>query len=215
MEMSILFKGLILGISVAAPLGPIGLLCINRTLNKNFMSGVVSGMGATFADVFYGVIAGFGITFISNFFIDNKILFNVLGGFILLFMGWRTFRKKNQSFQRTKSVSIKFRKRNYVNDFLSTFVLTLSNPVTILFFTAVFATFGLSSPDVGLKSAGLLIFGVFLGSGIWWMFINGMANKFRYKISDTLIPRINMISGIVIMVFGVAILLNLVKILLV
>lgn len=206
-----LIKGLILGITVAAPVGPIGLLCINRTLNKNYFSGVISGMGATFADVFYGVIAGFGVSFLSNFLLEHTFSFQLVGGFALIIVGTKTIMKKKLENKADVIKPIKFRKRNYVKDFISSFALTLSNPVTILFFTAVFATFGLTSNDTNVHSASLLILGVFIGSGLWWMFINGLAIKLKERIGLKFLSKINIISGSLIIGFGIVILLNLIK----
>jgi threonine/homoserine/homoserine lactone efflux protein len=206
-----LIKGLILGIAVAAPVGPIGLLCINRTLNKNYFSGVISGMGATFADVFYGVIAGFGVSFLSNFLLEHTLTFQLVGGFALIILGVRTIMRKNSEQKENPLRPVKFRKRNYVKDFISSFALTLSNPVTILFFTAVFATFGLSTGETNIQSASLLILGVFIGSGMWWMFINGIAIKLKARVGISFISKINVVSGSLIVGFGALILLNLIR----
>ena len=206
-----LIKGLFLGIAVAAPVGPIGLLCINRTLNKNYFSGVISGMGATFADVFYGIIAGFGVSFLSNFLLKHTLTFQLVGGLALIIIGIRTILKRQIEAKGKVLEPLKFRKRNYVKDFFSSFALTLSNPITIIFFTAVFATFGLTSSDTNVHSASILILGVFIGSGLWWMFINGLAYKLKEKAGINLLGKINIISGSLIIGFGLLILLNLIK----
>lgn len=203
MELSFLIKGLILGIAVAMPVGPIGILCINRTLNKNYLSGIISGMGAATADMMYGVIAAFGLTFISNFLIDHRYNFQIVGGIFLLFMGIRTYRKKKVNFDKKE-----IPKGNLIRDYFSTFILTLSNPATILFFTAIFAAMGLANINANYISALILIAGVFAGSGIWWIFLSGITNKFRYKISTKFLHHINIISGIGIVIFSIIIIID-------
>lgn len=116
MDWLFLYKGLILGFSVAAPVGPIGILCINRTVNKNFLSGVVSGLGAATADVIYGLIAGLGLTIISNFLLEQKLWMQIVGLIFLFYLGIKTLAKKKVNFELQKTT-----KSTLFKDFISTF----------------------------------------------------------------------------------------------
>ncbi len=199
---SFFVKGLILGFSIAAPVGPIGILCIRRTLHYGRFSGFVSGLGAAAADTIYAVIAAFGLTFVSNFLTAGQFWFRLLGGVFLLYLGWKTFRAKTST--RAKDVS----HTTLVNDFLSTFFLTMTNPMTILSFLAIFAGLGLSSMHGNYFEASLLILGVFLGSAIWWLILSEGVTLFRRKVSEKVMLWINRTAGVLIAGFGVLALLS-------
>ncbi len=206
MNLEFLFKGLILGLSVSAPVGPIGILCINRTLHNNYKSGLITGLGAASADLVYGIIAGLGLTVISSFLIHYKTLIQMLGLVFLFYLGFKTLIK-----QKSKS-SITYDKNNKLyKDYLSSFFLTITNPATILFFIAVFASLGLSKFDKSYFSAVLLIAGVFLGSGFWWLILSGITYKLKARISSNILKVIDIISGSIIFLFGIYILVDLIK----
>lgn len=141
MGVDFFLKGLILGFSIAAPVGQIGVLCIRKTLQFGRLSGLFSGLGAAAADAIYAVIAAFGLTLISNFLIAGQFWFRLIGGVFLLYLGWKTFFA--QPYSQTQKVS----HTTLLNDFISTFFLTLTNPMTILSFLAVFAGLGLSNVE--------------------------------------------------------------------
>jgi threonine/homoserine/homoserine lactone efflux protein len=202
MEFSFFLKGLILGFSIAAPVGPIGILCIRRTVQYGRFSGFVSGLGAAVADAIYAVIAAFGLTFISNFLTAEQFWLRLLGGIFLFYLGWRTFCAK------TKSKSTDVSHTTLVNDFISTFFLTLTNPMTILSFLAIFAGLGLSSLHGSYFEASTLILGVFLGSAVWWLILSEGVTLFRKKVSDQVMLWINRIAGSLIAGFGIAALLT-------
>jgi len=206
MNFNLLIKGLILGISVAAPVGPIGILCINRTLNKNFRSGFFSGLGAATADLVYGLIAVFGLTLISNFLIEQKLLIQVVGIIFLVYTGIKTIRKKNSHFEFKTSVN-----KGLLKDYLSTLFLTFTNPLTILFFIGFFAAFGLSDSVDGTKSGIQLLIGLFIGSCSWWLFLSGLVNQLRKKIGKNFLHKIDLVSGILILLFGALIFAGLIK----
>ena len=163
MSIDFFLKGLILGFSIAAPVGPIGVLCIRKTLQFGRFSGFVSGLGAALADAIYAIIAAFGLTFIADFLLAGQFWFRLLGGGFLLYLGWKTFVAKPNAELKNVSHTTLF------NDFASTFFLTLTNPMTILSFLAVFAGLGLSSIKGDYVQASVLVLGVFLGSAIWWL----------------------------------------------
>ena len=118
-----------LGFSVAAPVGPIGLLCINRTINKNFAAGFVSGLGAATADLIYGFIAGFGLTMISTFLIDQKTWIQLIGSCFLIYLGIKTIKKREPKIEFNSASD-----KGLLKDYFSTLILTITNPLTILFF---------------------------------------------------------------------------------
>ncbi|NLU39810.1 MAG: LysE family transporter [Bacteroidales bacterium] len=206
MILEFLYKGLILGFSVAAPVGPIGILCINRTINKNFAAGFVSGLGAATADLIYGLIAGLGLTAISTFLINQKLWIQLIGLVFLFYIGIKTIMKKETEIEFNSDTD-----KGLLKDYLSTLFLTVTNPMTILFFIAVFAGLGLSKTVNGFYSVIQLILGVFIGSGIWWLFLSGLTNKLKTNITKRVLRRVDLVSGILIMFFGLLILIDLIK----
>jgi threonine/homoserine/homoserine lactone efflux protein len=206
MSFEFLYKGLILGFSVAAPVGPIGVLCINRTINKNFLAGFVSGLGAATADLLYGLVAGLGLTVISTFLIDQKLWIQIIGLLFLIYIGIKTIIKTDHDIEFEKAAD-----RGLLKDYFSTLILTITNPITILFFIAVFAGLGLSNTINGFYSIIQLILGVFVGSCIWWLFLSGLTDRLKTRISKKILKKIDLLSGILILFFGLLILLNLIK----
>jgi threonine/homoserine/homoserine lactone efflux protein len=166
-DIGFLLKGLFIGFSIAAPVGPIGLLCIRRTLANGRTSGLVSGLGAATADAIYGCIAGFGLTFISTLLISQQVWFRVIGGFFLCYLGLKTF------FSRPAEQKASAKGNGLISAYASTFFLTLTNPMTILSFAAIFAGLGVASAGGNYVSAGVLVLGVFSGSALWWLLLSG------------------------------------------
>jgi len=206
MNLIFLYKGLILGFSVAAPVGPIGILCINRTINKNYVSGLITGLGAATADLIYGLIAGFGLTIISDFLISHKLWIQIIGLAFLFYLGVKTLVKKKNEIKFDKSLH-----KGLFKDYLSTFILTITNPMTILFFIAVFAGLGLANTSNDKISAILLVLGMFFGSAIWWLILSGLSYNLKKRISKKILLRIDFLSGITIIIFGIYILIELMK----
>ncbi len=201
MGINLFLKGLIIGLSIAAPVGPIGVLCIRRTLAEGRVSGFFSGLGAATADAVYGSIAGFGLTFISNFLINQQIWLRLIGGMFLCYLGVKTFLDKPAK----EGVSIN--EKNLIGVYASTFFLTLTNPMTILSFAAIFAGLGLASTGGNYISAGILVFGVFIGSALWWLILSLGTGFFRTKFNPNKLRWVNKISGIIILGFGMLALL--------
>jgi threonine/homoserine/homoserine lactone efflux protein len=202
MDGNFFLKGMLLGFATSAPVGPIGILCIRRTVQYGRFSGLLSGFGAAFADVFYAAIAAFGLSFVSNFLMSAEFWLRLVGGSFLLYLGYRTF------FTKVK-VQAKVTHTSLLNDFISTFFLTLSNPMTLFFFLVIFAGLGLSDIEGSYNSAILLISGVFLGSACWWLFLSEGVTLFRKKVNQNLMQWINRIAGLMIVAFGVFVLLTL------
>lgn len=192
MESTILVKGLLLGFIIAAPTGPIGILCARRVLTHGRRAAFASGMGAASADVIYGFIAAFGLTFISHFLFQYHFWFRLAGGILLCFIGARTF------LQQPQNVEARRTGRKYAGLFTSTFFLTLTNPMTILSLGAVFAGFGLAGTRGSVLSAGILVLAVFLGSALWWLFLIGLFTLLKDRIGEQQVRWINRLAGIVI-----------------
>jgi threonine/homoserine/homoserine lactone efflux protein len=202
MQSELFIKGFIIGFSIAAPVGPIGILCIQRTLSQGNMQGLVTGLGAATADAIYGFIAAFGLTFISNFLVEQSVWFRLIGGLFLCYLGIKAFLSKPQD------QVLSLGNRTIFSAYGTTFFLTLTNPMTILFFAGVFAGLGLVSESILYTSAALMVIGVFIGSGSWWLILSGATSILRNKINDRKLAWINKISGLVILVFGAAALIS-------
>jgi len=196
-------KGIILGFSIAAPLGPIGILCIQKTLNYGKLYGFTTAFGAATADAIYGFIAAFGITVIMNYFLDNSIIFQGIGSLFLIYLGVTTYYKVSDvNFEN------EFKKENLISTYLTTFFLTATNPMTIIFFTLLFSSISIPKQDYFLSS--VLVFGVFTGSIIWGAFLTVFTGLFREK-GLKYIKYVNKISGIVLIIFSVLIISSTIK----
>jgi threonine/homoserine/homoserine lactone efflux protein len=208
MDLPVIIRGIIMGFSIAAPVGPIGVLCFRRTISNGRLSGLVSGLGAATADGLYGCVAAFGLTFISSFLVSQQFWLRLIGGAFLVYLGVKTLISKPAGEAATASSN-----STIAGDYLSTFFLTVTNPMTILSFAAIFAGMGLANTGGGYASAGLLVLGVVIGSALWWLCLSGGVGFFRQKFNETGLIWVNRISGLVITGFGVlalASLLNLV-----
>ena len=196
MDIPFLLKGIIIGFSIAAPVGPIGVLCIRRTLADGRLAGLISGLGAATADLFYGCVAAFGLTFISQFLIDQEQWLRLVGGLFLLYLGIKTFLAKDDGQE------IEQKKGGLLNAYFTTFFLTLTNPLTILSFMAIFAGLGIVNTAGDYLSAFILVAGVFTGSAMWWLLLSAGASFFQKKIDAQGLAWINRISGAIITIFG-------------
>jgi threonine/homoserine/homoserine lactone efflux protein len=196
MALNFMFKGAIIGFSIAAPVGPIGVLCIRRSLADGRQIGLATGLGAATADAIYGCIAGFGLTAISRFLVGQRVWLGILGGLFLCYLGIRTFISKPA--EQTAEV----RSGGLLSAYVTTFVLTLTNPMTVLSFIAVFAGLGLGvSPDY--FSASTLVAGVFIGSALWWLLLSSGVALFRSVVGSDWMRFVNRLSGSIILAFGV------------
>lgn len=196
-------RGLLLGFSIAAPVGPIGVLCIRRTLANGRVVGFVSGLGAATADAFYGAVAGFGLTVISALLIEQRFWLRLIGGGFLLYLGVRTVLARPA--ERAASAG----GQGLAGAYGSTLFLTLTNPLTILSFAAIFAGLGVASATGNYAAAGLLVLGVFLGSALWWFILSGLVSLLRAKVGPRQLRWVNWLSGGIIIGFGVIALLSL------
>ncbi len=208
MYLPILLKSLVIGFSIAAPVGPIGILCIRRTLADGRRAGFISGLGAATADAMYGAIAAFSLTYISIFLVNQSFWLRLGGGFFLVFLGVRTFLASPTDAAINKSND--FDQRGSLSNYLSTFFLTISNPLTILSFTAIFAGLGAASVQTqDYFAAGLMVLGIFSGSVFWWFLLTYLASLFKNRITQSTMKWINRIAGLVIIIFGILALVSL------
>lgn len=199
MELQFLIKGIIVGLVVSIPLGPMGVLCVQRTLNKGKSSGISSGMGIATADAIFALIAGLGISFIIHFLSEQQLIIKIIGGLVIAFIGLRIF-IANPVKQLKKH---RREGKNLFEDFISILFMALSNPLTVFLYIAIFAGLNLHDVSAGYSSALLVVAGVFVGASISWFTISTVVNYFRAKIRLRRLMWINKIAGITIILFGV------------
>jgi threonine/homoserine/homoserine lactone efflux protein len=197
MDTGFFLRGLLIGFSIAAPVGPIGVLCIRRTLADGRATGFVSGLGAATADAAYGAVAGFGLTVVSGFLVRQSAWLQLVGGVFLCYLGLRTV------LTRPAAQAAATRGSGLLAAYASTLVLTLTNPTTVLSFVAVFAALGLAGAAADYTAAGVLVAGVFLGSALWWLLLSGGVGLLRTRLTAEGLRWINRVSGLVILAFGV------------
>ncbi|MDR7868987.1 MAG: LysE family transporter [Sporomusaceae bacterium] len=203
MTTDLLLKGLVLGFSIAAPVGPIGVLCIRRTLAGGPLRGLATGLGTATADALYGLVAALGFTAAAAVLVDYQAFLRLAGGLFLCYLGWAAFRTPPAR-QAPDSHS-----GTLLSDYATAFVLTLTNPLTILSFVAVFAGAGVGGGQ-GSLGAALVVLGVFAGSLLWWLILSGATGFLRAELGPSRLVWVNRLSGAIIAAFGLACLLSLV-----
>jgi threonine/homoserine/homoserine lactone efflux protein len=196
MDTALFLRGLVLGFTIAAAVGPISLLVIRRTLAEGRLVGLVSGMGVATADATYGAIAAFGLTAVTDLLVDWRRALGIIGGVFLLWLAWRTF----TAVPGEAAVDSE-RRRGLPGAYLSTLGLTLTNPMTILSFAALFVGLGVTGGDAA--GATFLTLGVFAGSALWWVVLTTVVAAFRSRLSTTGMRRVNMASGVLIGAFAI------------
>ena len=203
MDAATLLRGALIGFSIAAPVGPIGVLCIRRTLADGRAQGFVSGLGAATADAVYGSVAAFGLTFVSGFLVSRQPWLRLVGGAFLCYLGVKTF------LARPAERGAVAGGRGLAGAYASTFFLTLTNPTTILSFAAIFAGLGLGGAAGSYAAAAMLVLGVFLGSALWWLILSGGVASLRARLGPRGLGWVNRLSGVIIAAFGILALLSL------
>ena len=194
-----IFKGVIVGLLVSAPLGPIGVLCIQRTLNRGRISGFISGIGAAVADTLFAIIAALGLTIVIKFIEQQHNYFQIAGGLFVVYIGIKIFNTnpiKQLRLQRMGRTSLS-------QDFLSVLLLTLSNPLAILLFIAIMAGINIAEDKLSVLQMLILMMGIFGGAVLWWFFLSTIANRFRKRIRLRSIWWMNKITGSAVFLFGV------------
>lgn len=197
MNLDFFLRGLIIGFSIAVPVGPIGILCIQRTLTQGQWIGLLSGLGAATADAVYGAIAGFGLTAISGILVAQVLWFRLIGGAFLCYLAIKTFLAK------PADQAAIAKGQGPLSAYLSTVFLTLTNPATILSFVAVFAGLGLANTGGDFGTAGILVLGVFIGSALWWVFLSSVISLTRSRFHPQTLQWLNRISGLILLIFGI------------
>lgn len=191
-------QGLLLGFSIAAPVGPIGLLCIQRTLERGRRHGFASGLGAASADTLYGLIAALGLSAITSLLLSLQTWLQLGGGLFLLYFGLKMARTVPASREACAA-----NPASLLGAYVSVFLLTLANPVTILAFVALFAGLGLGNAvAAGYMAAFSLVAGVFFGSAAWWLLLSQVAGWLRHRLEPATVRLINLISGLCVCALG-------------
>ncbi len=202
MSVHLLWKSVVLGLSVAAPVGPIGILCIRRSIADGQAAGFICGLGAATADAIYGALGGFALTGVSAWLVRGHVWMAVTGSAFLLYLGARTFRAASAD---PADAAVGYESGGAVAAYLATLLLTLANPLTILSFAAAFAGMGAATgPEavVGYGATFTMLVGVFGGSTLWWLVLTTVAGAARRRMSPTLFAAINRVSGLVLVGFG-------------
>ncbi len=192
----LLLRGAAAGLAISAPVGPVNVLCVSRTLTKGWLAGFISGLGAAAADTFYGAIAGFSISIVIGFLIREQSKLRFFGGILLILIGIYYYRKKPEPLSKQSEGDAAH------SDFVTTFLLNLTNPTTVLSFLAVMAVLGLSERRAAWLTSAM-VGGIFVGSMIWWLILIGLTNKFRERFNDRAMCLMNHIAGFAIGGFGI------------
>ena len=203
MTLDFFIKGILIGLAIAAPVGPVAVLIIRRTIANGRLSGFISGLGVATVDGFYAAVAAFGLTFISNILTGQQTWFRLIGGAFLLYLGIKTFFTKPEDDLNSE------KKRSLFVEYISTFFLTITNPITILSFAAAFGGFVITDTHVDYTSSSLIVLGVITGSLFWWVLLCTVVNLFRDKFNARALTILNWVSGVVISGFAVAVLISL------
>ncbi len=188
-------KAVLAGLAIAAPVGPVGVMCVQRTLHHGRVAGLVSGLGAALADAMFGIVAAFGVVAVADWMVNHQTILELVGGALLIGIGLRAL--MTRAAEKTTAEP-----RGHLAAFASTFVLTITNPITILAFAAVFASLGLGVEELSMTDAAILVGGVFVGSALWWCGIAASAGLLRAKLGDNAKSMLNGVAGVIIIAFG-------------
>jgi len=193
-------SGILIGLAIAVPVGPVNVLCIRRTLTQGWALGFVSGCGAALADTFYGAVAAFGISFVSRFLLEHELALRVGGGIALCALGVRSLRHVPVLAPAAARAS------GLAGAFLSALLLTLSNPLVLLTIGAVFAVVGLADRELDRPAAALVVAGVLSGSMLWWVAMTSGVELLRSRFDERMLRRVGIASGLVLLLAGLAVL---------
>ena len=199
----ILGEGIIVGFAVAAPVGPVAVVTIERTLRHGFIAGLAVGLGAAMADTVLGALAGFGVTFLTDFIADNPDWIKLVGGIVLIALGTVLIVSREQTKRRPITAA------DLLHAFTSAFAITISNPITIFAFLAIFAGLGFTESASTTGRAGLMVAGIFVGAALWWILLSGAVAWQRHRVSERTLAVIKGASGYLILGFGLYALVSL------
>ena len=196
MELSPFLQGIIIGLTLAVPVGPISLLCIRRAVDGGRLHGILSGIGVATADSFYAAIAVLGLTAVSGLIIGQQVFFRIVAGLVLIAIGVKVFLSLPAEPGKDSGHD------SYVKDYLSLLAIALANPMTIIFFLIVLPGFGIVLGGTSLLTSLAFILGIFSGSVIWWIVLCGVVGSVRSRLTLRNLQIINRISGILIALYG-------------
>ena len=197
MLLAFFLKGIVVGVVIAVPVGPVGVLCVHRSILEGKLAGFVSGLGAATADAIFGIIAAFGLTFVADWLMSYEQWLRGAGGCYLLYIGGRAFAAEPPTELESED-----NPETLLRDFASTFVLAVINPITILAFLGIFSVLGLSGADATFARAAMMVLGVWLGSLLWWLTLTfGLGSLFR-SFEARHLKWINHASGIILFLSG-------------
>lgn len=209
MDIAILYRGIGIGFLAACPIGAVAILCVQKTIQKGFWQGFMMGVGSAFGDFFYALVTGFSLSFISEFLVTHRISLGILGGLLMIYLGWSIFRKNPVEQWKENKARNKLAnsKRRILGDFAASFGLTISNPLTIIVFGGLFTASGAISNETPPLETAFLLLGVITGAVIWWAFLAFVVNIFRDRIGPRHIMWINKITGVCVLVFGASVII--------
>jgi threonine/homoserine/homoserine lactone efflux protein len=203
-DLSVLLRGLAIGFGIAAPVGPIGILCIRRTLADGRAVGFAAGLGAATADALYGAVAAFGLTLVSSALVGQRAWLQAVGGLFLCYLGVRIWMAAPAA-----TGGAARREPGLLSAWATTFALTVTNPASILSFAAIFAALGLGAAAGGYGPATLMVAGVFLGSAFWWLLLSNGVGFLRSSITPAHLRWVNRGAAVIITAFGIGALVSL------
>ena len=196
---SIVFKGMMIGIIASAPMGPVGVLCLQRTLNKGRWYGFITGCGAALSDLFYALITGYGMSFVFDYVSNNIFYLQLFGSILLLIFGFYTFRSNPVKALRAPSGN----KGSYMHNFLTAFLVTLSNPLIILLFIGLFARFSFVEVGELVSSTVTGYVSIVAGALLWWFLLTTGVNKVRSQFNLRGIWMLNRVIGVIVMIVAI------------
>jgi threonine/homoserine/homoserine lactone efflux protein len=202
--LEILLKGIVLGLAISMPLGPIGIILVNRTIKRGFLSGFFSGLGLATADTILAILAGVGFSVIISFIKEQRFIISIIAGFIIIGIGLKVFLSNPVKDFRNREKANK----SLWRDYYSLFVVSISNPYTIFIFVAFFSGIHINSKISPEFVPFFLVPGIFLGAVCWWFLLSYFVSRFKKKIRLRSIVKVNKIAGITIMVIGIIVLLS-------
>ncbi|WP_371373558.1 LysE family translocator [Sporomusa aerivorans] len=197
MDYVLLVKCILSGFFLAAPIGPVNLICIRNTLTYGYITGLTVGLGAALADTLYGYAVAAGLSFITDFISRYHLAFRWGGGIFIIYLGLRTLCSAPQDLGPEQKPP------NLYKLFAGIFFLTLTNPITIFAFIAVFSSLGIAVLITDFFTTCLAAIGVFTGSALWWLTLTGIVHLFYNKVTPVTLSRINKIAGIIIILLGI------------
>jgi threonine/homoserine/homoserine lactone efflux protein len=200
MDLSLFLRGILVGVAIAVPVGPIGVLCVRRTILRGPISGLVSGLGAAVADTVFGCVAALGLTAVSDALIQHQTWLKLGGGAFLCAIGLRSFTTDPKPPPRGPA------DRSLIGDFASTFALTLTNPITIVALAAIFAALGVVNEELTAEDTVALVGGVFAGSAAWWLLLAAIAVPIRGRLDPNHLEWIARMAGVLLISSGLYVL---------